>query len=124
MGFLRASAIVVVLIVSVVGIPFGLWFLVRYRFMAQVVVTENRSGREALTRSAQLVTGRWWHTALVLGLFNLLVATSGDGRSAAQHRPRWMADRSALVVSRAVDESRADRRAVVMSPQTPYAILL
>jgi len=82
-GFLRASAIVVVLIVSVVGIPFGLWFLVRYQFMAQVVVTENRSGREALTRSAQLVTGRWWHTALVLGLFNLLVATSGDGRSAA-----------------------------------------
>jgi hypothetical protein len=76
-GFGRALAIVLVLFVSVVGIPFGFWFLIRYQFMPQVVVTEHRTGRDALARSAQLVSGRWWHTAIMIGLFNLLVAGSG-----------------------------------------------
>ena len=76
-GFLRSLAIVVVLIVSVIGIPFGIWFLVRFQFMPQVVVTEHRNGRDALARSSQLVNGRWWHTALMVGLFNLLVVASG-----------------------------------------------
>jgi hypothetical protein len=76
-GFLRSMLILVVLMVSVVGIPLGIWFLVRYQFMAQVVVTEDRNGKDALARSGELVRGRWWHTALMVGLFNLLVATSG-----------------------------------------------
>ncbi len=76
-GFGRALVIVLALLVSVIGIPFGIWFLVRYQFMPQVVVTENRNGRDALSRSAQLVSGRWWHTAVMVGLFNLLVVVSG-----------------------------------------------
>jgi hypothetical protein len=76
-GLLRSLAIVMALIVSVVGIPFGVWFLVRYQFMPQVVVTESRNGKDALARSGQLVRGRWWHTAIMVGLFNLLVAASG-----------------------------------------------
>ena len=77
LGFARALAIVLLLFISVVGIPFGFWFLIRYQFMPQVVVTEHRTGRDALARSAQLVSGRWWHTAIMIGLFNLLVAGSG-----------------------------------------------
>ena len=76
-GFGRALAIVLVLLMTGVGIPFGIWFLVRYQFMAQVVVTEHLNGKDALARSAQLVKGRWWHTAIMVGLFNLLVAGSG-----------------------------------------------
>ena len=76
-GFGRALAIVLVLLISGVGIPFGLWFLVRYQFMAQVVVTEHLNGKDALVRSARLVKGRWWHTAIMVGLFHLLVAGSG-----------------------------------------------
>ena len=30
-----------------------------------------------LARSARLVKGRWWHTAIMVGLFHLLVAGSG-----------------------------------------------
>ncbi len=76
-GFFRSLAIVLALLISVVGAPLGLWFLVRYQFMAQVVVTEDRNGRDALARSAQLVKGRWWHTAIMVGSINLLVASSG-----------------------------------------------
>jgi hypothetical protein len=76
-GLLRATVIVVLLFVSVIGIPVGIWFLVRYQFMAQAVVTEDRSGRDALARSAQLVRGRWWYTALMLTVFNLLVGLAG-----------------------------------------------
>jgi hypothetical protein len=76
-GFLRSFLIVGLLLVSVIGIPFGLWFLIRFQFLAQAVVTENRSGRSALARSSELVRGRWWHTAAMIGLFNVLVAASG-----------------------------------------------
>ncbi|HSL73865.1 MAG TPA: hypothetical protein VK853_05340 [Ilumatobacteraceae bacterium] len=76
-GLLRSLVIVVALITSVVGIPLGIWFLIRYQFMAQVVVTEDRGGKEALARSSRLVRGRWWHTATMVGLFNLLVGGSG-----------------------------------------------
>lgn len=76
-GFGRSLAIVLVLLMSVVGIPVGIWYLVRYQFMAQVVVTEDRNGKDALSRSAQLVKGRWWHTAILVGSINLLLAGSG-----------------------------------------------
>jgi hypothetical protein len=75
-GFLWAYVIIVVLLVSVIGIPVALWLLVRFQFLAQAVVTEGHDGRGALRRSAELVTGRWWHTAVMVGLFNLLVGVS------------------------------------------------
>ena len=64
------------LLLSVLGIPVALWLLVRFQFLAQAVVTEGHGGRGALRRSAALVRGRWWHTALLVGLFNLLVGVS------------------------------------------------
>ncbi len=76
-GFFRSLVIVMVLLISVVGIPFGIWFLVRYQFMAQVVVTEDRNGKDALARSAELVKGRWWHTAVIVAAINLIVAATG-----------------------------------------------
>jgi hypothetical protein len=76
-GFFRSLVIVMLLLVSVVGIPFGIWFLVRYQFMAQVVVTEDRNGKDALARSSELVEGRWFHTAAIVASINFIVATSG-----------------------------------------------
>ncbi len=75
-GFLWSYLIIAVLLLSVIGIPVALWLLVRFQFLAQAVVTEDCDGRGALRRSAALVQGRWWHTALLVGLFNLLVAVS------------------------------------------------
>jgi hypothetical protein len=76
-GFAWSFLIVSVLFLSVVGIPVAIWLLVRFQFLAQAVVVEGHGGRAALRRSSQLVKGRWWHTALMIGLINLMVATSG-----------------------------------------------
>jgi hypothetical protein len=76
-GFARAFAIVAVLMISIVGIPWGIRQLIRYQFMPQAVVLEDLDGREGLARSSQLVRGRWWHTAVMVTLFNALIALSG-----------------------------------------------
>ena len=76
-GFVVSFLVVTLLLVSVVGAPVGIWLLVRFQFMPHAVVLEDRSGVDALRRSSRLVRGRWWHTAIVTGSFNLLVAGSG-----------------------------------------------
>jgi hypothetical protein len=73
-AFVRATIIVGVLIVSVVGLPWGVRQLVRYQFLSQATVLEGLGGQAALDRSSQLVRGRWLHTALVIVLLNALVA--------------------------------------------------
>ncbi|MAT07063.1 MAG: hypothetical protein CL424_18675 [Acidimicrobiaceae bacterium] len=73
-AFVRSFAIVFVLLVSFVGIPWGIRQLVRYQFVAQAVAYDDLDGRAALDRSSSLVTGRWLHTALVVALLNGAVA--------------------------------------------------
>lgn len=69
-GFVRSFATVFVLLVSFVGAPWGIRQLVRYQFLPQAVMFEERDGRGALERSSELVRGRWWHTALVVVVVN------------------------------------------------------
>ena len=68
--YLRAFVVVFVLLASIIGIPWAIRQLVRYQFMPQVVMCENRSGRDALARSSELVAGRWLHTAVVAAVIN------------------------------------------------------
>ena len=71
---------IVVLYLTVIGIPWAIHRLIRYQFAAQAVMLEGSGGTSALRRSSDLVRGRWWHTALfvagvgvVLGGFGLVV---------------------------------------------------
>lgn len=76
-GLARSYAIVLGLLATIVGTPWAIRQLVRYQFMAQVVVIEEKGSRDALARSSALVKGRWWHTALMVAVVNgLLAATS------------------------------------------------
>jgi hypothetical protein len=75
-GLLRAVVIIAALVLSVVGIPFAIRQVVRYQFLPQAVMIEGRDGRAALARSSVLVRGRWWHTAVVIGLVNAVIALS------------------------------------------------
>jgi len=76
-GLLRAFVIVFVLLITIVGIPWGIRQLVRYQFMPQVVMLEGLDGRQGLARSSELVRGRWWHTGIMISLFNGMVAVAG-----------------------------------------------
>lgn len=63
--FALAAVAVVLLDVSVVGLPIGIWLTVRWQFLSQVTMLDGLDGRAALRRSGNLVSGRWFHTALV-----------------------------------------------------------
>ena len=64
--------IVVLLFITVVGIPFAIWKFVDWQFVQQEVIFENRSIRKALRGSARAVRGRWWHTAIVVALLFII----------------------------------------------------
>jgi hypothetical protein len=75
-AFAKAYAIVFVLLVSTIGVPLGVFMLVRYQFIAQTVMLERLDGRLALRRSGRLTRGRWFHTAIVSAGLNGLVLMS------------------------------------------------
>src|SRR5262249_43711454 len=56
-----------------IGLPLGIWLLVRWAFLAQVVLLEDVSGVATLRRSAHLVRDNWWRVASML-LFVILIA--------------------------------------------------
>jgi len=57
---LRWYATILLLAITVVGIPLAIRTLVRWNFGLQGVVLDNLGGREAITLSCRLVQGRWW----------------------------------------------------------------
>lgn len=94
-ALLRATLVVGGLLLSVVGIPWGLRQLVRYQFASPVVMVEGVGGSRALDRSAALVSGRWGHTAVAIALLNLTAAGLGTALGLVllvvlQVLPLWM----------------------------------
>jgi hypothetical protein len=49
-------------------IPVAIWLAVRWCLLAPVAMIEGAGGMTALRRSRQLVRGRWWRTASLVGL--------------------------------------------------------
>lgn len=75
---LGLAALVVGLIeLTVIGTPIAIVLLVGYQLMAPAVIVEGRGGRAALTRSRELVRGRWWRTAIVLSAVGAVVGGLG-----------------------------------------------
>jgi hypothetical protein len=67
LGTVLVAAVVIALAgLTAVGLVVSAWLLVRWAFLAQVVVLEGDSGRLALARSARLVRGDWWRVASLL----------------------------------------------------------
>lgn len=65
--------IIGLLTITVIGIPFAIYFAVRWGFYAQTVLTEEASATNALRRSSELVTGTWWRVFGIL--FAIFVLT-------------------------------------------------
>ena len=58
-ALIRTYAIIAILMVSIVGIPWGVRQIVRYQLIPQVVMHEETDARRSLQRSTELVHGRW-----------------------------------------------------------------
>jgi hypothetical protein len=68
-----AAVIIAILSLTSIGALLGIWLLVRWAFLAQVVVLEDVSGLGALRASGRLLRGNWWRVASLL-LFVTIIA--------------------------------------------------
>ncbi len=80
-AFIRTYATVVILMVSIIGIPWGIRQIVRYQLVPQVIVHEETDARDSLQRSTELVHGRWLHTAFATTAINGMVFVTVMGLS-------------------------------------------
>jgi hypothetical protein len=70
---LIAAVLIALAALTSIGLPLGIWLIVRWAFLAQVVVLEDVSALGALRRSAHLVRDNWWRAASML-LFVTVIA--------------------------------------------------
>jgi hypothetical protein len=52
--------------ITVIGLPFAIWKMVGWSFAGQEVLFTDKSIREALRGSSELVRGRWWRAVRVV----------------------------------------------------------
>jgi hypothetical protein len=77
LGQLGASLLVLVLILTVVGLPVAIWKYVEWQFVQQEILFRDCSIREAFRGSSRLVRGHWWYTVRVAGLLALISLVAG-----------------------------------------------
>ena len=64
--------VVGLLMITIIGIPFAIYFAARWGFYAQAVLIEETSATHALRRSSELVKGTWWRVCgILLAIFLL-----------------------------------------------------
>ncbi len=66
------------LAITIIGIPFAIYFGTRWSFYAQAVLIEETSATNALKRSRELVRGTWWRifgTILAIFLIAFMIKT-------------------------------------------------
>lgn len=76
-GQLLASLLVLLLALTVVGIPIAIWKYVGWQFVQQEILFEDKRMREAFRGSSRLVRGLWWRTARAAGFFWLIGVATG-----------------------------------------------
>jgi hypothetical protein len=63
--------------ISVIGLPFALYFYVAWQFVQQEILFEDRSIRESLRGSHARVRGHWWRTVVVTVILALIGVVIG-----------------------------------------------
>ena len=74
---LRALATVLVLALTVIGLPWAIAWGVRWAFAGQAVVLDGADAGRALALSASTVAGHWWRTLGVLAVLVFVAAVLG-----------------------------------------------
>ncbi len=58
--------------ITVIGIPFAIYFGVRWTFIWQVALLQGIGPRDALSRSSDLVKGNWWRVVGILFVVGII----------------------------------------------------
>jgi hypothetical protein len=76
-GMATELGMVILLTITVVGIPFAVHRFTRWSLFAQACMLEDLSASESLRRSSELVKGHWWRTFGFTFLVDTLAVLSG-----------------------------------------------
>jgi hypothetical protein len=74
---LLSTVTLILMALSVIGLPFAAWKYIGWLFLKQRVLFEDSSIREAFRGSSELVRGRWWYTLRVAAFLWLLSVIVG-----------------------------------------------
>jgi hypothetical protein len=74
---IRSGAIILLLTITIIGIPWAINRTVRWMFGPQAAVLDGVRGKEALADSAAAVEGRWWQAWAAGSVFAFIGATPG-----------------------------------------------
>jgi hypothetical protein len=76
-GMATELGMILLLTVTIVGIPFAIHRFIRWSLFAEACVLDDLSATESLRRSSELVKGRWWRTLGFTALVDVLAILSG-----------------------------------------------
>ncbi len=68
-----AGLAVGVMFITVIGIPFAIYFAVRWIFIWQAALLEGCGPKAALSRSSDLVKGNWWRVLGVILVLSIVI---------------------------------------------------
>ena len=71
---MRGTSFISVLFIPFALLPFSLYFMVRWGFVAEVFLIERTGIKDAFKRSSELVRGTWWRVFGILVLILMLSA--------------------------------------------------
>ncbi len=77
LGQIAASIGVLLIALTVVGIPIAVWKYVAWQFVQQEILFEDKPIRDAFRGSSAIVRGRWWRTVRVAGFLWLISVATG-----------------------------------------------
>ena len=73
-AMLLAGIAIGAMAITIIGIPFAVYFGIRWFGIPQAVILEAKNPREALSRSSDLVKNTWWR---VFGILSVIVLIAG-----------------------------------------------
>jgi hypothetical protein len=76
-ALLLATLGILLMALTVIGLPFAIWKLVGWSFVGQEVLFTDKSLREAFRGSSELVRGRWWHAVRVVVFLVAILFVAG-----------------------------------------------
>ena len=77
-AMLLAGIAVIAMAITIIGIPFAVYFGIRWFGIAQAVILEAKSPREALSRSSDLVKNTWWRVFGILIVVGIIAGAIGS----------------------------------------------
>ena len=77
LGQILNSILVLLIALTVIGIPFAIWKYVQWQFVQQEIMFKDTGIRAAFHGSTRLVRGHWWRTLRVAALLWLISVATG-----------------------------------------------